>query len=143
MSALSDATTGIMSFTLPVLPMVLTFLAVIWFVTRIYESQVIVLQQRLAQLRINHTVGAPGDGQQTTIIKSDVVAVSDKTTAYCRCWKSGTFPLCDGTHREHNKVTGDNVGPLVVKGPVSESAAAAAAATAAAATKKSSTKKGK
>uniref|UniRef100_A0A0A9HEU6 Iron-binding zinc finger CDGSH type domain-containing protein n=1 Tax=Arundo donax TaxID=35708 RepID=A0A0A9HEU6_ARUDO len=36
-------------------------------------------------------------------------------TAYCRCWRSGTFPLCDGGHVKHNKATGDNVGPLLVK----------------------------
>lgn len=33
---------------------------------------------------------------------------------YCRCWKSGTFPLCDGAHVDHNKISGDNVGPLIV-----------------------------
>ena len=33
--------------------------------------------------------------------------------AYCRCWKSKTFPLCDGAHAAHNAATGDNVGPLV------------------------------
>ena len=32
----------------------------------------------------------------------------------CRCWKSGKFPLCDGTHMTHNKETGDNVGPVIV-----------------------------
>jgi hypothetical protein len=25
------------------------------------------------------------------------------------------FPFCDGTHNTHNKETGDNIGPLVVK----------------------------
>lgn len=34
-----------------------------------------------------------------------------------RCWKSGTFPLCDGSHVAHNKESGDNVGPLIVSGP--------------------------
>ncbi|KAL1526143.1 hypothetical protein AB1Y20_014871 [Prymnesium parvum] len=34
---------------------------------------------------------------------------------YCRCWKSGTFPLCDGAHVKHNKETEDNVGPLIVE----------------------------
>lgn len=38
-----------------------------------------------------------------------------KTTAYCRCWRSKTFPVCDGSHIKHNEVTGDNVGPLVLK----------------------------
>jgi CDGSH-type Zn-finger protein len=33
---------------------------------------------------------------------------------YCRCWMSGTFPLCDAAHVKHNKATGDNVGPLIV-----------------------------
>ena len=33
---------------------------------------------------------------------------------YCRCHKSSTFPLCDGSHVAHNAATGDNVGPLVV-----------------------------
>mmetsp|Transcript_18644 Transcript_18644/g.27889 ORF Transcript_18644/g.27889 Transcript_18644/m.27889 type:complete len:92 (-) Transcript_18644:140-415(-) len=34
---------------------------------------------------------------------------------YCRCWKSKSFPLCDGAHNAHNKKTGDNVGPIVIK----------------------------
>mmetsp|Transcript_6658 Transcript_6658/g.9724 ORF Transcript_6658/g.9724 Transcript_6658/m.9724 type:complete len:100 (+) Transcript_6658:74-373(+) len=39
---------------------------------------------------------------------------------YCRCWQSGTFPLCDGAHMKHNEKTGDNVGPLIVSVPKSE-----------------------
>ncbi|GAB5036161.1 cdgsh iron-sulfur domain-containing protein 1 [Nannochloropsis oceanica] len=35
--------------------------------------------------------------------------------AMCRCWRSKTFPLCDGSHTEHNKRCGDNVGPVVLK----------------------------
>lgn len=41
--------------------------------------------------------------------------VSKAVTPYCRCWRSGTFPLCDGSHVKHNKATGDNVGPLLLK----------------------------
>ncbi|MCD7446861.1 hypothetical protein HAX54_017923 [Datura stramonium] len=44
-----------------------------------------------------------------------VTELSKPLTAYCRCWRSGTFPLCDGGHVKHNKETGDNVGPLLLK----------------------------
>ncbi|KAK6926341.1 Iron-binding zinc finger, CDGSH type [Dillenia turbinata] len=44
-----------------------------------------------------------------------VTELSKPLTAYCRCWRSGTFPLCDGSHVKHNKSTGDNVGPLLLK----------------------------
>uniref|UniRef100_A0A671DR37 CDGSH iron-sulfur domain-containing protein 2 n=1 Tax=Rhinolophus ferrumequinum TaxID=59479 RepID=A0A671DR37_RHIFE len=35
--------------------------------------------------------------------------------AYCRCWRSKTVPACDGSHNKHNELTGDNVGPLILK----------------------------
>lgn len=43
----------------------------------------------------------------------DIEDLSD-ATAFCRCWKSSKFPYCDGSHNNHNKHTGDNVGPLLV-----------------------------
>jgi len=44
----------------------------------------------------------------------DIEDITDKAV-YCRCWKSKKFPYCDGSHAKHNKETGDNVGPLIVK----------------------------
>uniref|UniRef100_A0A7N5K1R5 CDGSH iron-sulfur domain-containing protein 2 n=1 Tax=Ailuropoda melanoleuca TaxID=9646 RepID=A0A7N5K1R5_AILME len=35
--------------------------------------------------------------------------------AYCRYWRSKTFPACDGSHNRYNELTGDNVGPLILK----------------------------
>ena len=57
----------------------------------------------------------------------------DGVVALCRCYKSQRsgrfsqcfeleavcaacrFPYCDGSHNEHNKITGDNAGPVVIK----------------------------
>ncbi|KAF9614659.1 hypothetical protein IFM89_019787 [Coptis chinensis] len=53
---------------------------------------------------------------EAKVVDSVVVTeLSKPLTAYCRCWRSGTFPLCDGSHAKHNKETGDNVGPLLLK----------------------------
>jgi len=43
-----------------------------------------------------------------------VSEIEGKKGVFCRCWKSGTFPLCNGAHVAHNKETGDNVGPLII-----------------------------
>eukprot|EP00794_Sanderia_malayensis_P012957 gene12957-14287_t len=43
----------------------------------------------------------------------DIEDLGDKV-AFCRCWKSRKFPYCDGSHNVHNKLTGDNVGPVCI-----------------------------
>ncbi|KAG2430734.1 hypothetical protein HYH02_013573 [Chlamydomonas schloesseri] len=54
---------------------------------------------------------------------ADFVKVENLPTpkaVYCRCWRSGKFPMCDGAHVKHNKETGDNVGPLVIESPAAK-----------------------
>lgn len=39
-----------------------------------------------------------------------------ETRSFCRCWRSKTFPLCDGSHRDYTQTQNhdDVVGPLTV-----------------------------
>jgi len=39
----------------------------------------------------------------------------DGKLVMCRCWRSSSFPYCDGSHNKHNKENNDNVGPLIIK----------------------------
>ncbi|XP_026472642.1 CDGSH iron-sulfur domain-containing protein 2 homolog [Ctenocephalides felis] len=47
----------------------------------------------------------------------DTIAIEDiaEKAVLCRCWKTKNWPYCDGSHGVHNKETGDNVGPVIVK----------------------------
>jgi len=59
--------------------------------------------------KINHKI----DLDSPKVATMDAIKDGEKKV-YCRCWLSGTFPLCDGSHVAHNKEVGDNVGPLIV-----------------------------
>lgn len=59
----------------------------------------------------------PKVGHKCTIQDiEDLIAQSgDKQkVSYCRCWRSETFPYCDGAHRDYNQECGDNTGPLTI-----------------------------
>jgi len=66
--------------------------------------------------------GSSSKARCNTMVKLDSPKVVDKVKpefkdgkiVMCRCWKSKTFPYCDGSHAAHNKETGDNVGPLII-----------------------------
>lgn len=45
----------------------------------------------------------------------DIEDIAGEKGVFCRCWKSKTFPYCDGSHTEHNQKCGDNCGPLIIK----------------------------
>mmetsp|Transcript_22522 Transcript_22522/g.51568 ORF Transcript_22522/g.51568 Transcript_22522/m.51568 type:complete len:100 (-) Transcript_22522:317-616(-) len=70
-------------------------------------------------LRVSSSTALPAERINTIVdLDSPKVATMDSIEkgkkVYCRCWQSGTFPLCDGGHMKHNEATGDNVGPLIV-----------------------------
>ncbi|KAJ8022522.1 CDGSH iron-sulfur domain-containing protein 2-like B [Holothuria leucospilota] len=62
--------------------------------------------------QVNHKYPTPKDQEKVKHVL-DVEDLGDRTP-FCRCWKSEKFPYCDGAHNEHNKTTGDNVGPIVM-----------------------------
>ncbi|XP_012937587.1 CDGSH iron-sulfur domain-containing protein 2 [Aplysia californica] len=47
------------------------------------------------------------------VTQMDIEDIGDKM-AFCRCWRSKKFPLCDGSHNQHNSAARDNVGPLLL-----------------------------
>mmetsp|Transcript_10859 Transcript_10859/g.12409 ORF Transcript_10859/g.12409 Transcript_10859/m.12409 type:complete len:112 (-) Transcript_10859:1623-1958(-) len=62
--------------------------------------------------RVNKAVELSKPKVVDSLDMEDIAA--DGMLKVCRCWKSKTFPLCDGSHVQHNKECGDNVGPALV-----------------------------
>eukprot|EP01059_Diplonema_ambulator_P023423 TRINITY_DN3890_c1_g1_i1.p1 TRINITY_DN3890_c1_g1~~TRINITY_DN3890_c1_g1_i1.p1 ORF type:complete len:156 (+),score=61.35 TRINITY_DN3890_c1_g1_i1:49-468(+) len=66
--------------------------------------------------KVNHRVKLNEPKGVDTIPVPEQMAKANKEgkLVMCRCWKSKNFPYCDGSHNDHNKATGDNVGPLIL-----------------------------
>jgi CDGSH-type Zn-finger protein len=45
-------------------------------------------------------------------LRTEITLEPGERVALCRCFKSGNFPFCDGTH----KTLPENVGPAIVAG---------------------------
>ncbi|CAG5132042.1 unnamed protein product [Candidula unifasciata] len=52
--------------------------------------------------------------ESKVVTQMDIEDIGDNI-AFCRCWRSKKFPLCDGSHNKHNAETRDNVGPLLLR----------------------------
>ena len=48
--------------------------------------------------------------------RQSLEVVPEQRVALCRCWRSKTFPLCDGSHRALNEEQTHPVGPIIVTG---------------------------
>ncbi|KAA8539842.1 hypothetical protein F0562_026534 [Nyssa sinensis] len=80
-----------------------------------YSSSVAARSRRLVVVRAEAINPEIRKAEEKVVDSVVVSELAKPLTAYCRCWRSGTFPLCDGSHVKHNKATGDNVGPLLLK----------------------------
>ena len=69
------------------------------------------------QTHINQNIKKEDKIVKEIIDVSEVFKGDKKMIAFCRCWKSLKFPLCDGAHNRHNRETGDNIGPAVIRNP--------------------------
>ena len=79
-------------------------------------SGIVALFARKPQLgQVNHAVKKSVAKVVDFDSLTSVGDTKDAKKVYCRCWKSKKFPHCDGSHVAHNRETGDNVGPLIVK----------------------------
>lgn len=91
---------------------IITLLALpTYYLARAYRSN----EELRPSTKVNLNVNKQSSKIVDTADIEDIQKCDGKKAVYCRCWRSKKFPMCDGSHNQHNEVTGDNVGPLIVK----------------------------
>eukprot|EP00565_Helicotheca_tamesis_P005624 CAMPEP_0185723158 /NCGR_PEP_ID=MMETSP1171-20130828/93_1 /TAXON_ID=374046 /ORGANISM="Helicotheca tamensis, Strain CCMP826" /LENGTH=101 /DNA_ID=CAMNT_0028390823 /DNA_START=41 /DNA_END=346 /DNA_ORIENTATION=- len=95
-----------MKFSL-IAPLLISQAAAFTFVTQPHRFQTKLYEDKPGKINFEKDLDSP------KVVTQEKLEAGDKKV-YCRCWQSGTFPLCDGSHVKHNEETGDNVGPLIV-----------------------------
>ena len=56
-----------------------------------------------------------GINQEKWPERDSVVLEKGDRKAFCRCWQSKKFPLCDGSHKAWNEQNNDKIGPMIVE----------------------------
>ena len=70
--------------------------------TRVFAPRVAIAQAQRKSVVVYSTGAINPDIRKEEAKVVDEVVASEMTkpmVAYCRCWKSGTFPLCNGMYK--------------------------------------------
>lgn len=101
---------------IPAVPafIIISILILVVTVQFLYSNKVVPPEPKVVNERVKKSEAKVVDNVCCGEIEQ-LAEFKDGKVVMCRCWRSEKFPYCDGTHNKHNKETGDNVGPLIIK----------------------------